>query len=183
MFSMAAASIFLPFLPLLAKQILLNNFLSDIPAIGIAGDNVDPEFVRRPHRWNIRSIRNFMILFGLISSIFDFVTFGLLLWVVNASVDEFRTGWFIESLLTELVIALVVRTRRRFYRSRPGKVLLVSTVLVALLTIVIPYLPGVQVLGFTPLPAGLMAMIVTITLVYVVATETVKGMFHRRFAI
>ncbi len=120
MFSMAGASLFLPFLPLLAKQILLNNFLSDFPAMGIASDSVDEDMVERPHRWNIRFIRDFMIIFGLVSSVFDYLTFGMLLFVVRASPEQFRTGWFIESLLTELVIALVVRTRGPFFRSRPG---------------------------------------------------------------
>ncbi|HSB55180.1 MAG TPA: magnesium-translocating P-type ATPase, partial [Gemmatimonadales bacterium] len=123
MISMAFASLFLPFLPLLPGQVLLNNFLSDIPAIGLAGDNVDLEMVDRPRRWDIRMIGRFMVQFGLLSAAFDFLTFGLLLRVFHALATEFRTAWFIESLLTELVIALVVRTRRPFYRSRPGRVL------------------------------------------------------------
>ncbi len=119
MFSMAAASMFLPFLPLLASQILLNNFLSDIPGTSIASDNVDPEWVARPRRWDNQFIARYMIVFGLVSSIFDLMTFGLLLYVFNVTANEFRTGWFVESLLTELVIALVVRTRRLCFRSRP----------------------------------------------------------------
>ena len=120
MISMAAASLFLPFLPLLAGQILLNNLLSDVPAIGIADDAVDPELIARPQRWNMRFIGRFMLEFGAVSSVFDFLTFGALLLVFHAAPDLFRTGWFVESLLTELVIALVVRTRRPFYRSRPA---------------------------------------------------------------
>ena len=121
MISMAAASLFLPFLPLLAGQILLNNLLSDVPAIGIADDAVDPELIARPQRWNMRFIGRFMLEFGAVSSVFDFLTFGALLLVFHAAPDLFRTGWFVESLLTELVIALVVRTRRPFFRSRPGR--------------------------------------------------------------
>ncbi len=121
MFSMAGASMFLPFLPLLSSQILLNNFLSDIPATTIASDNVDPEWVEKPRRWNAKFIRDYMVLFGLVSSIFDFLTFATLLFVFHAAPEEFRTGWFVESLLTELVIALVVRTRHVFFRSRPGR--------------------------------------------------------------
>ena len=121
MISMAAASLFLPFLPLLAGQILLNNLLSDVPAIGIADDAVDPELIARPQRWNMRFIGRFMLEFGAVSSVFDFLTFGALLLVFRAAPDLFRTGWFVESLLTELVIALVVRTRRPFFRSRPGR--------------------------------------------------------------
>jgi Mg2+-importing ATPase len=136
MFSMAGASLLLPFLPLLAPQILLNNFLSHIPATTIA--NVDPEWVEKPRRWNTIFIRDYMVLFGLVSSIFDFLTFGVLLFLFRASPEEFRTGWFIESLLTELVIALVVRTRHVFFRSRPGKLLLVSTLIVVGITLVLP---------------------------------------------
>ena len=141
MFSMAGASLFLPFLPLLAPQILLNNFLSDIPCTTIASDNVDAEWVAKPRRWNTIFIRDYMVLFGLVSSIFDFLTFGMLLFMFRASPEEFRTGWFIESLLTELVIALVVRTRGVFFRSRPGKLLLVSTLIVIGVTLVLPYVP------------------------------------------
>src|SRR5262249_30821428 len=116
MFSMAGASVLLPFLPLLAKQILLNNFLSDFPAIAIAVDNVDQEWVEKPRRWDVRFIRNFMIIFGLVSSLFDFLTFGALLFIVRATPAQFQSGWFVESLLTELFVALVVRTRRPFYK-------------------------------------------------------------------
>src|SRR5678809_1166825 len=127
MVSMAAASLFLPFLPLLAGQILLNNFLSDISAVGIAGDTVDPELVERPRRWDMRFIGRFMLEFGILSSAFDFLTFGALLGLFHATPELFRTGWFVESLLTELVVALVVRTRRPFFRSKPGAVLFWST--------------------------------------------------------
>ena len=179
MFSMAAASLFLPFLPLLAKQILLNNFLSDVPAMTIASDNVDPELVAAPHRWNIRFIRNFMVVFGFVSSVFDFLTFGALLFVVRASPDEFRTGWFVESLMTELVVALIVRTRKPFFRSRPGRLLWLSTLGVSLVTIVLPYLPFESYLGFTPLPIPVMLGLLLITALYVAATELVKQWFYR----
>src|SRR5262249_36591271 len=119
MISMAAASLVLSFLPLTAGQILLNNFLSDIPAIGIAEDGVDPELIDRPRRWDIRFIGRFMVEFGVLSSAYDLITFVILLTVFHATPEIFRTGWFVESLLTELLIALVVRTRRPFYRSRP----------------------------------------------------------------
>ncbi len=183
MFSMAGASLFLPFLPLLAKQILLNNFLSDFPALGLASDRVDAEMVARPHRWNIRFIRNFMIAFGLVSSVFDYLTFGLLLFVVRASPEQFRTGWFIESLLTELVIALVVRTRRPFFRSRPGTLLWTATLIVGLVTLVIPYLPFGDFLGFTPLPAWLMLALLGITALYVISTEFAKRLFYAHEAV
>ena len=163
MISMAAASLFLPFLPLLAGQILLNNLLSDVPAIGIADDAVDPELIERPQRWNMRFIGRFMVEFGVVSSVFDFLTFGVLLVVFRAGPDLFRTGWFVESLLTELVIALVVRTRRPFFRSRPGAVLLWSTVALIALTFAIPYLPFVGVFGFVRLPGLLLVTVSAIT--------------------
>jgi Mg2+-importing ATPase len=177
---MAAASVFLPFLPLLASQILLNNFLSDIPATTIASDNVDPEWVAKPRRWNTVFIRDYMVLFGLVSSAFDFLTFGTLLWIFRAGPEEFRTGWFIESLLTELVIALVVRTRRRFYLSRPGNLLLASSAIIIVIALVIPYLPFDSIFGFVPLPAPLMLAMIGLTLAYVVAAEVAKKYFYAR---
>lgn len=179
MVSMAIASLFLPFLPLLAGQILLNNFLSDIPAFGLADDNVDPELVARPRRWDIRYIGRFMIEFGVLSSLFDFLTFGLLVGVFAASPALFRTGWFVESLLTELVIALVVRTRRPFHRSRPGKVLLISTLVLVVVTFAIPFLPYAQLLGFVPLPGVLLAALAAVTILYLGAVELMKRWFHR----
>jgi Mg2+-importing ATPase len=134
----------------------------------------------QPHRWNIRLIRNFMIIFGLVSSVFDYATFGLLLWVVRATEQQFQTGWFIESLLTELVIALVVRTRRPFFRSAPGKLLWISTLAISILTLAIPYLPFVSFLDFTPLPAWVMAVLVTLTGLYVLAAEIAKKFFYAR---
>ena len=179
MVSMAAASLFLPFLPLTAGQILLNNFVSDIPAVGIANDGVDPELVDQPRRWDIRFIGRFMVEFGFLSSTFDILTFLTLIIVFSVNVETFRTAWFVESLLTELVIALVVRTRRRFYQSRPGALLLWSTAALAILTYVIPFLPDARVLGFVPLSPPLLATISAITCLYVVATEIGKAWFYR----
>lgn len=180
MFSMAGLSIFLPYLPLLPTQILLNNFLSDFPAMAIATDEVDHEMVDQPRRWDVVFIRNFMIVFGLVSSFFDYLTFGLLLLVVKVGEAEFRTGWFIESLLTELMILLVVRTRRRLSQSRPGFYLWLSTLLVSVLTIALPYLPGVgRLFNFVPLSWPVMLMLVAITLLYVIASEVAKRFFYR----
>jgi Mg2+-importing ATPase len=180
MFSMAAASIFLPFLPLLASQVLLNNFLSDIPATTIAGDRVDSEWVAKPRHWDTVFIRNYMVVFGLISSLFDLLTFAVLLWIFQTGPQAFRTGWFIESLMTELVIALVVRTRRPFYRSRPGNWLLGSTAAVLTVALALPYWPGVEVLGFVPLPAPLMLGVIGLTLAYVGVVELAKKRFYAR---
>jgi P-type Mg2+ transporter len=182
MISMAAASLFLPFLPLLAGQILLNNLLSDVPAIGIADDAVDPELIARPQRWNMRFIGRFMVEFGVVSSMFDFLTFGVLLIVFRATPAMFRTGWFVESLLTELVIALVVRTRRPFFRSRPGSLLLWSTVALVALTYTLPYLPLVGVFGFVPLPGVVLVTISVVTALYVATTEVAKKRFYRGVA-
>jgi Mg2+-importing ATPase len=180
MFSMAGLSVFLPYLPLLPTQILLNNFLSDFPAMAIATDEVDHEMVDQPRRWDVVFIRNFMIVFGLVSSFFDYLTFGLLLLVVKVGEAEFRTGWFIESLLTELMILLVVRTRRPLSRSRPGFYLWLSTLLVSVLTIALPYLPGVaRLFNFVPLSWPVMLMLVAITLLYVIASEVAKRFFYR----
>jgi Mg2+-importing ATPase len=177
MVSMAAASIVLPFLPLTAGQILLNNFLSDIPAVGIADDSVDEELVDRPQRWDIRFIGRYMLVFGMLSSLFDFLTFGVLLAVFRASASLFRTSWFVESLLTELVVALVMRTRRPFFKSRPGRLLLITTMALIPITFAIPYIPGASVFGFVPLPIVLVVTIAVITGMYVAATELTKHIF------
>ncbi|HEY1304280.1 MAG TPA: magnesium-translocating P-type ATPase [Vicinamibacterales bacterium] len=179
MVSMAAASVFLPFLPLTAGQILLNNFLSDIPAIGIADDTVDRELVDRPRRWDIAFIGRYMMEFGALSSLFDFLTFGALLRIFRASPEVFRTTWFVESLLTELVVALVMRTRRPFFRSRPGRLLLISTMALIPIAFAIPYAPFAGVFGFVPLPPVLLATIAIIAALYVVATELQKKWFYR----
>lgn len=181
MVSMAGASLFLPFLPLLPKQILLNNFLSDVPSMTIATDSVDPEQVNRPRRWDIRFIRNFMLVFGLVSSVFDYLTFGALLYWLHATERQFQTGWFIESLMTELFIVLVIRTRGPFFRSRPGTLLLVSTLVVAGTTIFLPYTPLGALFGFVPLPPLFVLALLGITAGYLMASEAVKGWFFRRF--
>jgi Mg2+-importing ATPase len=180
MVSMSAASLFLPFLPLTAGQILLNNFLADVPALGIADDSVDPELVQRPRRWDIKFIARFMVEFGLLSSVFDFATFGCLLYVFHSRPEEFRTAWFVESLLTELAVALVVRTRRAFFKSRPGNILMLATSLLVPFALAIPYLPGADLLGFVPVPWSLAAAIAAITITYVLSAELLKRWFYRR---
>jgi Mg2+-importing ATPase len=179
MISMALASLFLPFLPLLAKQILLNNFLSDVPSVFIAGDRVDPAWVRKPYHWNIANIRHFMIVFGLTSSVFDLLTFAVLLAMVGGDAALFRTGWFMESLLTELLVLFVIRTYQPFWRSRPGRLLWQSTLAVVALTLTLPYLPGAAMFDFVPLPAGVLAAVLAISLLYILVTEWVKRRFYR----
>ncbi len=179
MSTMAGAALFLPFLPMLPMQILLMNFLTDFPAMGIAGDGVDPELVEKPRRWNIKFIRNFMITFGLVSSVFDFATFGTLRFILNAKVDQFRTGWFLESVLTELLIMLVIRTQRSFLKSRPGKALAMASLMVAVGTLALPFSPVGSLLGFVPLPASLLVVLGVITVLYIATSEGVKMVFYR----
>jgi Mg2+-importing ATPase len=180
MVSMAIATPLLPFLPLLPKQILLNNFISDLPSVSIASDNVDPEQVARPQEWDVPRLQRFMVTFGLISSAFDLLTFALLLWVFQASESVFQTGWFIVSLLTELVVVLILRTQRLALRSRPGALLLRSTLIVAAATLAIPFLGGISGLfGFAPLSLLQMAGLLAIVAGYAAATEGAKLWFFR----
>ncbi|MEY9626361.1 magnesium-translocating P-type ATPase [Sinorhizobium fredii] len=177
MMSMALASMFLPFLPLLAKQILLNNLLSDVPSLAIADDNVDREETRLPRRWDISHVRRFMVSFGLVSSFFDILTFSALIFVVRAGPETFQTGWFIESLITELAIVFVVRTKMPFWRSRPGQALLWLSAAIALLAVALPYLPVAGWFGFVPISGSLLAGLLLISLLYLVASEFVKHHF------
>jgi len=179
MFSMAGASLFLPFLPLLPKQILLTNLLTDFPELTIATDQVDADWTERPRRWDVHFIRKFMFTFGLISSIFDYLTFGVLLWVLRAGSGEFRTGWFVESVVSAALIVLVVRTRRPFFRSPPSRPLLTATLMVAAATVVLPYTPLGALFGLVPLPASFLAMMGVVILVYGVVAELAKGWFDR----
>lgn len=180
MISMALASLALPFLPLLAKQILLNNFLSDIPSMGIANDNVDREWESTPHRWNITEIRNFMVVFGLVSSLFDMLTFVALYLLADMVPEVFRSGWFVESLLTQLLTIFIVRTYRPFYQSRPAKLLMISALGIGLLAIGLPYSALAPWFGLVPLPFHILAVVLTISLVYMASAECVKRIFYRR---
>ena len=179
MFSMAGASLLLPFLPLLPKQILLINLLTDLPEMTIASDDVDPELVERPRRWDIHFIRRFMIVFGLVSSVFDYLTFGVLRWL-NATVQQFRSGWFIESIVSAALIVLVVRTRRPFFRSQPSKLLALATLSVVIVTLLIPHLPFAAVLGFGIMPPHFYPILVMIILAYVIVAEAAKRLFYRK---
>jgi Mg2+-importing ATPase len=181
MLSMAALSLVIPFLPLLPKQILLNNFLSDLPAMAIPGDRVDTEAIARPRRWDVTAIRNFMLVFGLASSVFDVLTFVVLLGVLHVSPAEFRTAWFVESLLTEVAILLVVRTQRPLWRSAPAPALLWISAAVVVTALALPYLPHTQALfDFVPLSPGVLMLLVGITVAYVIANEVIKFTFGKR---
>ncbi len=180
MFSMAGASLFLSFLPLLPKQILLTNLLTDFPEMTIATDRVDPELVEKPRRWDIKFIRKFMITFGLVSSIFDYLTFGALLFILKAGTEQFRTGWFQESVISAALIVLVIRTRKPFFRSVPGKYLLTATLLIVGVTLIFPYTPLAGLLNFTPLPLEFLLLLALILVLYIGAAELAKFVFYRR---
>ena len=181
MFSMAGASLFLPFLPMLPKQILLINFLTDLPEMAIAQDNVDDVFIRRPHRWDIHFIRRFMLVFGPLSSAFDYLTFGLLFWATRSGQELFHTGWFVESVVSAALVVLALRTRLPLYRSRPGRALMIITLLMAVVAVLLPYTPLAAPLGFKPLPLLYLLAIAAITLVYVASAELVKRWFYRHY--
>lgn len=174
MISMAAAAAVLPFLPLLPRQILLLNFLSDIPAMTIAADRVDPEAVAEPHGWDLRQLRSFMITFGLVSSVFDITTFVVLRAGFNADAGLFQTGWFIESTATELAVMLVLRTWRPSWRSRPGTALMVSSAVVAVTTITLPFSPLAVDLGLVRPDAGVLVALAIITAAYIATSEIAK---------
>ncbi len=180
MFSMAGASLFLPFLPLLPKQILLANLLTDFPETAIATDNVDQAAVEKPRRWDLRFIRNFMLTFGLVSSIFDYLTFGALVLLLHASPEQFRAGWFVESVISASLVVLVIRTNGPFYKSKPGKALLIATLVVDALTLVLPYTPLADFLGFSPIPPLFVVMLAIILVLYMLTAEVAKHFFYRR---
>jgi P-type Mg2+ transporter len=180
MFSMAGVSLVLPFLPLLPKQILLTNLLTDFPEMTIATDSVDNEMVNYPRRWNIKVIRQFMITFGIVSSAFDFLTFGALLLLLQATQVQFRTGWFLESVVSASLIVLVIRSRKPFYKSRPGKYLLRTTLSIVVVTLILPFTPVAEIFGFSPLPSSFLLLIGLIVLSYIVTAEMAKRVFYKR---
>ncbi|MGH2406525.1 MAG: magnesium-translocating P-type ATPase [Candidatus Limnocylindrales bacterium] len=179
MVSMAVAAVALPFLPLLAVQILLINFLTDFPSTTIATDDVDLEQLQRPETWDIGFVRTFMIVFGIISSAFDFATFAVLRIGFGADAVAFRSGWFIESVATELAVLFVLRTRRPFFRSRPSLLLLGASVALGVVTLAIPYTPLADLIGLDGPPLAMLAALAVITALYVVATEVGKQLFYR----
>ena len=183
MFSAAAASLFLSFLPMLPSQILLNNLLYDTSEMTIPTDNVDEELLRRPAHWDIGFIRRFMLFFGPISSLYDFLTFGVMLWVFDAGPELFRSGWFVESLCTQALVIFVIRTRRiPFFHSRPSRPLLFATLAVAAVAIAIPYSALAAPLGFVAPPAPFLGILGVMIVTYLGLVEAGKWVFYRRFA-
>jgi P-type Mg2+ transporter len=182
MFSMAGASLFLSFLPLLPKQILLTNLMTDFPEMTIATDHVDSEMVDKPRRWNIAFIKKFMITFGLVSSIFDYMTFGVLIWILHATQAQFQTGWFMESVISASLIVLVIRSRRPFFKSRPGKYLFAATIIIAAVTLILPFSPLGRIFGFASLPLSFLLMMGLIVMLYILMAELVKKIFYQKIA-
>jgi Mg2+-importing ATPase len=180
MFSMAGVSLILPFLPLLPKQILLTNLMTDIPEMTIATDSVDKEMIDYPRRWDIKAIRKFMITFGIVSSVFDYLTFGALLLILNATQIQFRTGWFLESVVSASLIVLVIRSRQPFFKSRPGKYLLIATLSIVVITLILPFTPLAGIFGFSPLPLSFLLLIGLIILFYIITAEIVKKIFYKK---
>jgi len=180
MFSMAGASLFLPFLPLLPKQILLTNLLTDFPEMAIATDRVDNISVSKPQRWNIKLIQRFMIVFGLLSSVYDYLTFGVLLFLTKEDEKVFQTGWFTESVISATLIVLVVRTRLPFFKSLPGKYLAIATSLIVIFVLSIPLMPFAGLLGFVSLPLSFYGWMLLIIAAYIISAEMAKRWFYKK---
>lgn len=179
MFSVAAASLVLPFLPMLPKQILLTNFITDLPALAIASDNVDQQQLATPGRWNMKLIRNFMIVFGLHSSLFDFLTFYVLYFHFQLTGAAFRTGWFLESVISELLILLVIRTKVSFFKSKPGNLLVVITAFALALSIYLPWSPFAASLGLTVIAGKQVLVLMGILITYIVTADWLKVWFFK----
>jgi Mg2+-importing ATPase len=177
---MAAASVFLPFLPMLPTQILLNNFLYDVAQLTIPTDNVDDSYLRVPQRWNMHVIRDFMLFIGPISSVFDFLTFYVLLRVFHASEAMFHSGWFVESLMTQTLVLFVIRTTGSPFRSRPSLALTATTVGIAAIGVALPWTPLATALGFTPLPGAYVVFLVAASAAYLALVEVAKQRLVRR---
>ena len=180
MFSMAAASLFLPFLPMLPTQILLNNFLYDLAQVTIPSDNVDASYIQRPQRWDMRVIRDFMIFLGPISSIFDFLTFYAMLRIFHASEALFHTGWFVESLATQTLVLFVIRTMGNPLRSRPSRPLTITTLVIVAIGTVLPATPLAGILGFTMPPARYFVLLFAAVVVYLLLVQAAKQQLVRR---
>ena len=180
MFSMAGISLFLPFLPLLPSQILLTNLLTDFPELTIATDRVDREQIGQPHRWDMRFIRNFMLVFGLLSSVFDYLTFAVLLFLLHADPAQFRTGWFMESVISASIIVLSIRTHKFILHSKPSPYLFWTTIAIAVVTLLLPNTPLAGLLGFQALPIEFLLVLAAIVGLYIFCAENVKRVFYQQ---
>jgi Mg2+-importing ATPase len=179
MFSAAGASLFLSFLPMLPSQILLNNLLYDAGQLAIPTDRVDAEVVARPAAWDIAFVRRFMAVFGPLSSIFDFLTFYVMLVILNAGHSEFRSGWFVESLATQTLVVFLIRTRRvPFLRSRPSRLMIILPITCAAIGAALPFTPLASVLGFTALPLTFFLILLGMIASYLFLVEVAKARFY-----
>ena len=179
MFSVAAASLLLPFLPMLPKQILMTNFITDLPYLSVSSDNVDTEQLKKPGKWNMKLIRNYMFVFGFHSTLFDLITFLTLFYGFKVSESAFQTGWFTESILTELFILFIIRTYKSFFKSRPGRMLFILSLLGLGLTLALPYTPIANTLGLVPLQPEVALSLFGIVLLYVLTADALKIVFFR----
>ncbi|HXB28405.1 MAG TPA: cation transporting ATPase C-terminal domain-containing protein, partial [Puia sp.] len=166
--------------PLLPKQILLTNLLTDFPEMAIATDRVDDASIAKPHRWDIRFIQRFMLVFGLLSSVFDYLTFGVLLFFMKAGEKEFQTGWFVESVVSATLIVLVVRTKLPFLKSLPGKYLSIATLLIVITVLGLPFSPIAGLFGFSRLPWNFYGWMILIVGAYIGSAEILKQWFYRK---
>jgi P-type Mg2+ transporter len=181
MLSMAGATLFLPFLPMLPLQILLNNFLYDLSQVAIPSDRVDRSYLVKPRHWNVAFIRRYMLVLGPISSAYDFLTFGVMLGVFHAGAPLFRTGWFVESLATQTLVIFVIRTAGRPWANPPGRALAWGAGASVAVGIALPFTPLAGWLGFAPLPPLFFAALLTMIAAYLVLVEVVKRWFYRRY--
>ena len=179
MFSMAGASLFLKFLPLLPKQILLTNLFTDFPSLQIASDSVDEDWLQSPVTWDMKFIKRFMIIFGITSSVFDYITFVVLLLLFKANEQFFQTGWMLESVISAMVVMLIVRTKRPVIKSKPSNKLLLAIVLVAIALIAIIYSPINTYLGLIALPVHALLSMLAISLIYALTAEILKKQFYK----
>jgi len=183
MLTLAIGSLFLPFIPLLPSQILLTNLLSDAPLLTISTDNLDEEGLRSPKRWNIGLIAKFALFFGPISSIFDFVTISALIYLLHAGPELFRTGWFIESVMSEILVTFSIRTRRKFYKSRPSNLLIAASLIMAATTLIIVYSPLGVFFEFVKLPTWFLGLILGILACYFFLVEGLKHLFFSHYEV
>ena len=176
-----AASLIFPFLPMLPTQILLNNFLYDLAQITIPSDNVDPSFMRKPRRWDVALVRNFMVGIGPVSSVFDFLTFAALLFWFRTSEPQFHTGWFVESLATQTLVLFIIRTAGNPLRSRPSKPLIATVLGIVAVGLILPVSPLATTLGFARLSPGYYVFLTAVTALYLLSVEIAKRILFRRF--
>ncbi len=181
MCSVAIASLLLPFLPMLPKQILLINFITDSPYLAITSDNVDSEQINKPGKWNLKAVRNYMIIFGIHSSLFDVITFLTLLFVLKVKESAFQTGWFVESTIAQLLILFIIRTRNNFFKSKPGKYLFILSVIGFITVIILPYLPFANQFGLIPLPLFNLCLMLLIVILYIITADVLKVWFFKKY--